>query len=130
MGDSVPAGLVTTAILFLAVPSSFPNQGQIEQDCGQPHKRSFMLNLRTTDFLGSFLMLAAMALLITGLEEAASHLSWTGATVLGPLCASIILWLAFFANSRWVSAREGKSYVEPVFPWEFCRSRVMVGLLL
>jgi hypothetical protein len=98
-----------------------------------PHRtrsRSLGLKLRAIDFSGGFLMLAAMALLITGLEEAASHLNWTGATVLGPLVASAVLWVAFLANSWRQGRKEGASDVEPVFPWRFCTSRVVVGLLL
>ncbi|KXX75422.1 Multidrug resistance protein 3 [Madurella mycetomatis] len=124
---NVPASLVAAAILFLSVPRSFPNQGQ-----SAPHpERAIGVKLRSIDFLGAFLMLAATALLISGLEEAALQLDWTTATVLGPLCASAVVWLAFFANSWWVTGRQGSSsIVEPMFPWRFCRSRVVVGLLL
>jgi hypothetical protein len=68
-------------------------------------------------------MLAAMALLVAGLEEAASHLNWSGGTVLGPLIASAVLWVAFLGNSRRASGRQerGDSAVELVFPWRFVR---------
>lgn len=96
-----------------------------------PPERTIIVKLMSIDFLGALLMLAATALLIVGLEEAALQLNWTVATVLGPLCASVVVWVAFFANSWWVTGRQGSSsIVEPVFPWRFCRSRVVVGLLL
>ncbi|KAK3302903.1 major facilitator superfamily domain-containing protein [Chaetomium strumarium] len=124
---NVPFAVVAAVILFLATPSDFPYQGQATMS-HRHRSRSLGLKLRAIDFPGGFLMLAAMALLITGLEEAASHLYWTGATVLGPLVASALLWVAFLANSWRQGRNEGA--VEPVFPWRFCTSRPVVGLLL
>jgi hypothetical protein len=66
---SVPAALAAAAILLLAVPSGFPRHGQ--SMLFPTERRSSLLKLRRIDFLGGFLMLAAMALQITGLEEAA-----------------------------------------------------------
>ncbi|KAK4236506.1 multidrug resistance protein 3 [Achaetomium macrosporum] len=125
---NVPFAVLAAAILFLATPSDFPYQGQAIIPPPKRTRRSLGRKLRAIDFPGGFLMLAAMALLITGLEEAASRLDWTGATVLGPLVASAVLWVAFLANS-WRQAR-CESAVEPVFPWRFCTSRAVVGLLL
>jgi len=139
---SVPFAVLAAAVLFLATPSDFPLNNRLrstvpKQQKGRHPGSSNLGRLRAVDFSGGFLMLAATALLITGLEEAASHLDWRGATVLGPLVASVTLWAAFLANSWRVSAREGgeksrrgQSVVEPVFPWRFCTSRVVVGLLL
>ena len=73
-------------------------------------------------------MFSAVTLLVTGLNEAASLLSFTEAVVLGPLCASAVAWLAFFI-SQWHASRPS-SRVEPVLPWRFLQDRVMVGLLL
>lgn len=74
-------------------------------------------------------MLSALALVITGLEQAASLLSWTTIETLGPLCASAIAWIAFLASQYW-HARRTRSLVEPVFPWRFCQDRVVMGLIL
>ncbi|KAK4248390.1 multidrug resistance protein 3 [Corynascus novoguineensis] len=139
---NVPFAALAAAVLFLATPSDFPLNNRLrstapKQQQGRHPGSSNLARLRAVDFSGGFLMLAATALLITGLEEAASHLDWRGATVLGPLIASAALWAAFLANSWRVSTREGgeksgrgQSVVEPVFPWRFCTSRVVVGLLL
>ncbi|KAK4200774.1 multidrug resistance protein 3 [Triangularia verruculosa] len=121
---NVPAGVLAAAILFLAVPSDFPYQGpgELVQQKGKTIKWS------SIDFTGAFLMLAALALLITGLEEAASHLDWNQATVFGTLITSGLTWMAFFGYQWWIS-RPG-SGIESVFPWRFCQSRVIGGLLL
>ncbi|SPQ26213.1 ba547b17-0231-4f79-90ca-c1e314706002 [Thermothielavioides terrestris] len=127
---NVPAALAAAAILLLAVPSGFPRHGQ--SMLFPTERRSSLLKLRRIDFLGGFLMLAAMALQITGMEEAASRLDWSGATVLGPLIASAVVWAAFFANSWRATRRQdtGRSAVEPVLPWRFVMSRPVAGLLL
>lgn len=81
------------------------------------------------DLLGALLMLATIVLVITGLEQAASSLTWTSAKTLAPLCASAVAAVAFLGSQYWHSSRLF-SLTEPVFPWRFCRSRVIMGLIL
>ncbi|KAI0532016.1 putative multidrug resistance protein fnx1 [Xylaria digitata] len=118
---NVPAGVAAWVVLFVTLPKEFPYQGSGSHP---KQHRSF----RTIDFLGAFLMVAAIALLITGLEEAASLLSWTSPTTLGPLAASAVVWVAFF-TSQWYSSRPF-STTEPMFPWRFLQSRTITALLL
>lgn len=73
-------------------------------------------------------MLTALALIISGFEQAAVLLSWTSATAIVPICVSVVVWAAFFA-SQWYASRP-RSLVEPVFPWRFCQNREIVGLLV
>ncbi|KAI1490504.1 major facilitator superfamily domain-containing protein [Biscogniauxia mediterranea] len=118
---NIPTGIVSGSLLLFTVPADFPNQGRVE-----PKKKLLM---KQVDFVGAFLMLAAVALVITGLEQAASTLSWTTAEVLGPLSASAFAWIAFFACQYWHESHP-ESPVEAVFPWRFCKSRVVLGLIL
>lgn len=74
------------------------------------------------------LTLTAVALLITGLEEAAARLAWKNTHVIGPLCASGIAWV-LLACSQWHSSRPD-STTQPVFPWHFCKNRIVMGLLV
>lgn len=118
---SIPFGIVSGALLLLTVPRDFPYQGRLEQ-----RKRA---SFGTVDFVGALLMLSALAIVITGLERAASLLSWTTADALGPLCAGVVAWAAFLASQYRHDSRP-QSLIEPVFPWRFCRSRVVMGLIL
>ncbi|KAI0378118.1 putative multidrug resistance protein fnx1 [Hypomontagnella monticulosa] len=117
---NVPAGVLLGCLLFLVVPGDFPYQG-----LDRPKKQ---LSLRDIDVPGALLLLASMILLITGFEEAASILSWTSGTVLGPIIASIVTWIAFLASS-WHASRPG-SFRESVFPWRLCTNRLIIGLFL
>jgi MFS family permease len=119
---NVPAGVLTAIGVFLAVPNDFPYQGMSKE------RAQAAARLKNIDFTGAFLMLSSLALLITGLEEAASLLSWTSATTLAPIIVSVFGWLAFLL-SQWWFTRPGSS-VHPVFPWRFCRNRLAMGLIL
>jgi hypothetical protein len=106
--------------LFLAVPRDFPYQGLVDQ----ARNRS----LRSLDLLGAFLLISALVLLVSGLEEAVTLLEWNTMTTLFPLCVSILVWFAFF-GSQYRNSRP-QSQVDPLFPWRFLQNRVMVGLVL
>ncbi|KAI0165367.1 major facilitator superfamily domain-containing protein [Hypoxylon sp. FL1284] len=116
---NVPAGALAAGVLLLVVPNDFPYQNL---DRPRP-KRS----LKAVDFLGGVLMIAALALTITGLEEAASNLYWTSPSTLAPLCVSAVVWSAFMA-SQWNSSR-ARSPVEPIFPWHFLGNSVVMGII-
>jgi MFS family permease len=117
---NVPAASVIGLVLFVAIPNGFPYQGRLDR-----RPRS---SIRNFDFIGSFLTLAGVTLLITGLEEAASHLHWRTARVIGPLCGSGAAWLLFLA-SQWYASRPS-SVVQPVFPWRFTQDRAIIGLFI
>ncbi|KAI0376975.1 putative multidrug resistance protein fnx1 [Hypomontagnella monticulosa] len=117
---NVPTGAIAGLILLIILPNNFPNQGR--RITRKP------LDPRAIDFTGAFLMLAALALLVTGLEEAASLLAWTSTSTIVPLCASLVAWIAFLV-SQWYASRP-TSITQPVFPWTFCQDRVIGGLLL
>ncbi|KAI0889177.1 major facilitator superfamily domain-containing protein [Annulohypoxylon maeteangense] len=117
---NVPFCAVAAAMILFSVPNNFPNQGRVRH----PPRPS----LKSLDFLGATLMLAALALLITGLQQGSSLLSWSDSSVLAPLIVSGVSWVAFLA-SQWYVSREGNT-IQPVFPWRFCRSRLVMALLL
>ncbi|KAF7592492.1 hypothetical protein BBP40_012782 [Aspergillus hancockii] len=117
---NIPIGVVAGALLFWAVPIDFPDQGRIVS-----LNRRY---IRHMDFIGAALVLATIALLITGLERAATLLTWTTGEVLGPLFASAAA-LAALLGYQYKQWRH-PSYVEPVFPWWFCLDKRIMGLLL
>lgn len=118
---SVPLGVVSGILLLFSVPADFPNQGRMATR-ERPH-------LGNIDLIGAFLMLAAVALIVSGFDEAASRLSWTTGEALAPLCASAGAWIAFFTSQYW-HAKRPQSLVQPVSPWRFCQSRVIMGLIM
>lgn len=118
---NIPIGVVAGGLLLFAVPGDFPYQGRFEE--------RKLPSLKNMDLLGALLMLATIVLVITGLEQAASSLTWTSAKTLGPLCASAVAVVAFLGSQYWHSSRLF-SLTEPVFPWRFCRDRVIMGLIL
>ncbi|KAK3317315.1 hypothetical protein B0T19DRAFT_289548 [Cercophora scortea] len=120
---NVPPGALTAIILFLAIPSNFPHQGRADM-----HDKRTVKSTKAVDFPEVLLMLAALALLITGFEQAATLLTWTSATVLAPICLSVCLW-GLFLFAEWRASRP-LSRTEPMFPWRFARDRVMLGLIL
>ncbi|OTB06974.1 hypothetical protein M426DRAFT_257371 [Hypoxylon sp. CI-4A] len=117
---NVPSGVIAAIVVFFIIPSDYPYQGL--------QRVKHRLDIRTIDITGAFLMFTALALLISGLEQAATLLRWTSATVIAPICVSAVVWVAFFA-SQWYFTHP-RSRVEPVFPWRFCQSREMMGLLV
>ncbi|OTB01301.1 hypothetical protein M426DRAFT_14609 [Hypoxylon sp. CI-4A] len=118
---NVPSSAVVGVLLLLAIPNNFPYHNQPTL---RPQRHSF----RALDFAGIFLLLAALTLLITGLEQGASQLRWASASVLAPLCISAVAWVAFLAVERYHSV--AASSTEPIFPWKFCKNRRIMGLFL
>ncbi|KAI6087384.1 putative multidrug resistance protein fnx1 [Hypoxylon rubiginosum] len=117
---NVPSGVVAAIVVLLVVPNDYPYQGSLTT---RPRP-----GFKALDYTGAFLMLAGLALLISGLEQAATLLSWTSATVIAPICVSAVVWVAFFF-SQWYATRP-QSQTEPVFPWRFIQSREIMGLLV
>ncbi|EED15702.1 efflux pump antibiotic resistance protein, putative [Talaromyces stipitatus ATCC 10500] len=118
---NIPIGVLSGGLLLFTVPRDFPYQGNNE-----PRQRP---RLENVDFLGALLMLSAVALIVSGFEQAASLLSWRTAKALGPLCASAVAWIAFFASQYWHDNRL-QNPIQPVFPWRFCQNRVILGLII
>ncbi|KAI0106918.1 putative multidrug resistance protein fnx1 [Daldinia grandis] len=117
---NIPSGVIVAVVVSSVVPNDYPYQGL--------PRRKPQLKFKTLDFTGAFLMLTAPTLLIGGLEQAASLLSWASATVIVPICISIVIWVTFFV-SQWYFTRPS-SPIEPIFPWRFCQSRDIMGLLM
>lgn len=120
IASSIPAGAFAAILLILTIPGDFPNQGR--------EKAMQVKGWRSIDFVGAFLVLATLALLIAGLEEAASSLSWVSAKTLAPICTSAIAFATFLVSQYRASRPESR--VEPVFPWRFFTDRVTMGLIL
>lgn len=118
--NSAPTAAVAGITILLLVPADFPYQGMKNK-----RRQETIINF---DITGAILLIAALVLLVTGLEQGASSLDWSRADVLGPLIASAPACSLFLA-SQWHSSRL-LSKREPLFPWRFLHNRPMIGMLL
>ncbi|KAF2736979.1 putative multidrug resistance protein fnx1 [Polyplosphaeria fusca] len=116
---NVPSGVLALLTLVLCMPTNFPYHGR--------STRKHIRDRRKLDLIGAGSMLAGITLLITGFEEASNFAPWTSARVLGPLLISLPAWIGFLATERQVTL-SGSDRPEPVFPWRFCASRVVMGV--
>ncbi|PVH96850.1 drug resistance transporter [Periconia macrospinosa] len=116
---NVPGGALTLLLLGVSMPKNFPNHGSTVKVSSN--------SILRVDFVGALLLLAAMTLHITGLEQAANSHAWASATVLAPLIISVFLWIGFAVSQWWTS--KGNSPQEPIFPWRFVQNRIFIGLI-
>jgi hypothetical protein len=91
-------------------------------------KRSLSDSLRRLDVLGAFLMVGAIVLLTTGLQQTAQDYAWSSAMVLGLILSSVPVAVAFFTWQWWATTR--LTNPEPVFPWRLCRNRLSLGMIM
>ncbi|KAF2471879.1 putative multidrug resistance protein fnx1 [Lindgomyces ingoldianus] len=116
---NVPVGAFALVLLLVCIPTNFPYHGQ--------HSRKRSSHIRNVDMIGASLMLITLTLLITGFEEASDFSPWVSAEVLVPILLSIPFLVMFLFYERWVTLK-GDDRPEPIFPWRFCKSRVIMGI--
>lgn len=115
-------------LLFFTLPANFPYHGQSSKTLESMEKESSWKSVRRIDFFGATLLLAASIFLVTALQQTGDGFSWTSPQVLTLLILSGPAWIGFLAWERVVS--RDTSTQEPVFPWRFVKSRVVLGLIL
>jgi hypothetical protein len=118
---SVPAGCVGLLLLLLTLPTNFPHHDR-------PAKSIKLSDLRRIDYVGAFLMVAFLILVIAGFEEASNFNPWRSVQVIVPLVIAIPILLAFLLYERYITLKNGVK--EPVLPWRFFQSRVISGILM
>jgi hypothetical protein len=126
---SVPAGAVALGIILFAMPNGFPFHGiPKEQRPNSINKLSLKWLLARFDLFGATLLLAATLLLVAALEEADVHYPWKSAFVITLLTISGLSWVGFLLWERHMT--QNAKVCEPVFPWRFVESRVLLGMIL
>jgi hypothetical protein len=122
--SSVPVGVVASLALWLTLPKYAWNEpaAQVTED------RTLMASLRRLDILGALLMVGAIVLLTTGLQQAAQGYGWSSAMVLGLIVSSGPVVVAFFMWQWFATTR--LTNPEPVFPWRLCQNRLRMGMIM
>jgi hypothetical protein len=90
--------------------------------------RNFMSSIRRLDILGALLMVGAIVLLTTGLQQASRGYGWSSAMVLGLIVSSGPVVVAFFMWQWFATTR--LTNPEPVFPWRLCQNRLRMGMIM
>ncbi|PYI08190.1 MFS general substrate transporter [Aspergillus sclerotiicarbonarius CBS 121057] len=111
---NLPVGAIGVILICLTMPAAFPDMS---------------VNLcDKVDYPGFFILLVACILLIVAIEEAGVSFAWDSALVIVFLVLSVVLFCAFL-GWEW-HLQQSKSTRESVFPWEFVKNRVLMGLCL
>ncbi|KAF5868834.1 putative efflux pump antibiotic resistance protein [Botrytis fragariae] len=126
---NVPAGALSALVIVLYLPAKFPNHERDEASKGFGFRSMFSTNVfKRVDLLGAVILLVAIALLVTALEEAGQLYDWKSAFVIALLTVSCISWVGFVFWERLVSLESQTA--EPVFPWRLMTSRIWIGMIL
>jgi hypothetical protein len=122
--SSVPVGLVTSLALWFTLPTYAWNEPAAQMTEG----RNLMSSIRRLDILGALLMVGAIVLLTTGLQQASRGYGWSSAMVLGLIVSSGPVVVAFFMWQWFATTR--LTNPEPVFPWRLCQNRLRMGMIM
>ncbi|BCS18428.1 uncharacterized protein APUU_11256S [Aspergillus puulaauensis] len=131
---NLPAGAFAWLILFIYMPSSYPDIRPSQSEAKPLHSKinTFLENqkifFRRVDFLGAFLVLAASMFLIAALQEGNLEYEWSSALIVSFIVVSGVLWVAFLAWEWLVSRHDWK--IQPMLPWRLAQNRVFVGVAL
>lgn len=87
------------------------------------------VDVKMLDVVGAGIMIAAITLLITAFGQVSNFVPWASAKFLAPMVVSVLSLGVFLAYERFISLGPTDG-PEPVFPWHFCQSRVIMGLLM
>lgn len=131
-GYSIPAGVLASAILTLALPRGFPAHNTVSRRGENAPRLLSKRFLGRIDFVGAFLLLAASIFLVTALQNEGTSFQWSSGISVAFLVVSGVSWIALGGWEWFISRRESseETTLEPVFPWRFLKSRVYVFLLL
>ncbi|KAH8645580.1 major facilitator superfamily domain-containing protein [Tricladium varicosporioides] len=112
---NLPLSVLNLVLLVVFMPASFPNI--------KSKQRTVQFNkLKEIDFLGSALVFAISALIVSALEEAGTTYAWSSPLVivlltLSGLCIPIFLWWEYIIENRIKTQ-------QPVFTWRLMKNRV------
>jgi hypothetical protein len=121
---SVPVGVLAGLALCFTLPRTAWNEPAADPN----QDRSLSTSFRRLDFLGAILMLGAIVLLTTGLQQTAEGYAWDSPMVLGLVISFAPMVIAFFIWQWYATTR--RTNPEPVFPWRLCQDRRRIGMIM
>ncbi|ETS76594.1 hypothetical protein PFICI_11981 [Pestalotiopsis fici W106-1] len=122
---NVPIGVVGLAMAIVGIPSGFPHNKESSRPSQSPPPARPLDRL---DIPGCVMLLLATMSMAAAFQEAGSRFAWDSAYFITLLVVSVLLWIALMVWERRVTL--ATTTREPVLPWRFLTSRVMVGALL
>ena len=87
-----------------------------------------MQKFQRIDGIGTILLLISTLFLVAALEEAGIEFPWKSAFVIALLVISGLSVMCFALWERKITTMD--THQEPIFPWRFAKSRVLMGMLL
>ncbi|OJJ46498.1 hypothetical protein ASPZODRAFT_166742 [Penicilliopsis zonata CBS 506.65] len=116
---NLPVSVVALALVFVSMPAEF--------GLSKPRDRNVPI-LNRIDYPGFFMLLASCVLVIVAIEEAGISYAWDSALVIACLVIAGILFLLFIAWQWYLDHTQSQR--EPIFPWQFVKTRVLMGIYL
>ena len=125
---NLPVGVVALVLVLVAMPAGFPDSDAMASPkCFGLFEHKVSLRNRV-DYPGFVMLLASCVLLIVAIEEAGISYAWRSALVITCLVIAGVL-LVVFVGWQWYMDYS-KSQREPIFPWDFFKTRVLMGIYL
>ncbi|KAF4537715.1 Haloalkane dehalogenase [Lasiodiplodia theobromae] len=113
---NVPVAVVAAALVGGALPG--------------PRTPIVLADLVRVDYVGAVLSVGGAVMLVYGLETGGSTYAWDSGVIVGVLVAAGVTILLFFGWEWKLGGREGKTRIEPLFPFRLLRNPVIVLIFL
>ncbi|KAF1835910.1 MFS general substrate transporter [Decorospora gaudefroyi] len=124
----VPLGVATIILLQLALPASFPHQGDPQYQHPTWRERISRKSLSRLDVSGAFLLLGGTMLIVAVLLEGGLSIAWSSGPAIALFVVSGVMWIAFLGN-EWFFTKHERT-LEPIFPWRFMHNKPWMGTLI
>lgn len=113
---NVPVAVVAAALVGVALPG--------------PRTPIVLADLVRVDYVGAVFSVGGAVMLVYGLETGGSTYAWDSGVIVGVLVAAGVAILLFFGWEWKLDGREGRTRVEPLFPFRLLRNPVIVLIFL
>ncbi|KAF2103223.1 hypothetical protein NA57DRAFT_72202 [Rhizodiscina lignyota] len=134
-----PAGLISIALLYIAIPNSFPNLGTTETPSQMSIHPLGLWSRRSRDFwrkfdiIGSLLLLSTSVMFLFAIEEGSNDkFGWSSAPIITGFSVTGVSVLALIWYERMLSRQheERRTEREPLLATTLFRARPVVFILL
>ncbi|KUJ19543.1 MFS multidrug transporter-like protein [Mollisia scopiformis] len=125
---NIPTGVVSLLLLIFILPAKLPGQSELLRSRPDSLDAPLLKTFQRIDFFGALLLLGASTLLVTAFQQAAVGVSFSSAKVVPLLVISGLMWIGFVIWQWFITTR--RQNPEPVFPWRFLASRIVMGMTL